>query len=29
MSCIEQMKYEILMEKNTFKESREFIEKKL
>ena len=27
MSCIEQMKYEILMEKNTFKESREFIEK--
>jgi hypothetical protein len=27
MSCIEQMKYEILMEKKTFKESREFIEK--
>ncbi len=27
MSCIEQMKYEILMEKNTFKESREFIQK--
>jgi hypothetical protein len=27
MSCIEQMKYEILKEKNTFKESREFIEK--
>jgi len=27
MSCIEKMKYEILMEKNTFKESREFIEK--
>ena len=27
MSCIEKMKYEILMEKKTFKESREFIEK--
>ena len=27
MSCIEQMKYEILLEKMTFKESREFIEK--
>jgi hypothetical protein len=27
MSCIEQMKYEILVEKKTFKESREFIEK--
>ncbi len=27
MSCIEKMKYEILMEKKTIKESREFIEK--
>jgi len=27
MSCIEKMKYEILMEKMTFRESREFIEK--
>jgi hypothetical protein len=27
MSCIEQMKYQILLEKTTFKASREYIEK--
>ncbi|AAM03583.1 TPA: DUF1894 domain-containing protein [Methanosarcina acetivorans] len=27
MSCIEQMKYEILLEKTTYKEAREYIEK--
>ncbi|WP_269848559.1 DUF1894 domain-containing protein [Methanosarcina horonobensis] len=28
MSCIEQMKYTILLEKTTYRDAREYIEKK-